>query len=91
MSQHFSMNTAKVKSLVPELDEARVALLGAATEMADKFAEVGIVSETDILSACSKSVSNIVNDVLIPNMNEGKRITEELLENAVKVDSITDL
>ncbi len=90
MSQ-FSMNTAKVKALVPELEEAKAKLINSAQAMADTFGLVGAASETEILSACAKSVHTIVEDVLVPNLNEATRITEELLVNASKVDDVTNI
>lgn len=90
MSQ-FSMNTAKVKSLVPALEEAKVKLINSAQNMSDTFGLVGAASETEILSVCAKAVHTIVEDILVPNLNEATRITEDLLANASKVDAVTNV
>lgn len=87
----FSMNTGLVRKLAPEVIDAANRVKVAQTNMMDVFRKVGIESEMEILGACAKGIEVITEEVTTPNMNEIKRVIEELEANAVEVDNVTNL
>ena len=87
----FSMNTGLVRKLAPEVIDAANRVKVAQTNMMDVFRKVGTESEMEILGACAKGIEVITEEVTTPNMNEIKRVIEELEANAVAVDNVTNL